>query len=62
MKSQMLEETKLKMRLKSSVIIAEYSQSIANIRLLKKQLSQAPIVNSIFNFGMALEGIEKNGN
>jgi Rrf2 family transcriptional regulator, iron-sulfur cluster assembly transcription factor len=28
----------------------------------KKQLSQAPIVNSIFNFGMALEGIEKNDN
>jgi hypothetical protein len=28
----------------------------------KKQLSQAPIVNSIFNFGMALEGMEKNGN
>ena len=26
----------------------------------KKQLSQAPIVNSIFNFGMALEGIEQN--
>ncbi len=28
----------------------------------KKQLSQTPIVNSIFNFGMALEGIEQNGN